>query len=434
MSRIGPRENLLTSGTAHPPTNRGRTWGYDALSQVFSAENDAQSRRVLRTTTAIAPPGSRHHPLPLRRLERHRRVFSSSLNTENFQLKTSLTWGVDLSGTLQGAVGVGGLLAVSDHRSPTTDHFFPTYDASRHSPYSPPLVPFVPAVHDYDTNLHAHKSLNLHRILPPAPTTQTATLYPCGDWINPSAPNSNCFANSQSKEYGFRYYEPLTGRWLNRDPIEEEGGINLYDFVGNDGVGRVDFLGLTGDVEEWVESLPGKVWDKAQGSAFRAIDKLKEALHVALVAKAMLESAEKFYVAMKDACEGVSHPQSMKLMTISTDESGTLDVDNVRVSIVYRRGLIPIERRLVAFATNEVEWKAEYSADVWISCCCPKGSQEMEAFIKGFRNQKILFEAKFKSHIQIANHRRLDFNAERMIMNPTIGLKDSFRSTPCDEN
>ncbi len=250
MSRIGPRENLLTSGTAHPPTNRGRTWGYDALSQVFSAENDAQSRRVLRTTTAIAPPGSRHHPLPLRRLERHRRVFSSSLNTENFQLKTSLTWGVDLSGTLQGAVGVGGLLAVSDHRSPTTDHFFPTYDASRDSPYSPPLVPFVPAVHDYDTNLHAHKSLNLHRILPPAPTTQTATLYPCGDWINPSAPNSNCFANSQSKEYGFRYYEPLTGRWLNRDPIEEEGGINLYAFVGNDGVGRWDVLGLSEDSDK----------------------------------------------------------------------------------------------------------------------------------------------------------------------------------------
>ena len=43
--------------------------------------------------------------------------------------------------------------------------------------------------------------------------------------------------------YGFRYYEPLTGRWLNRDPIEEAGGLNLYGFVGNDGVGRVDYLG-----------------------------------------------------------------------------------------------------------------------------------------------------------------------------------------------
>ena len=45
--------------------------------------------------------------------------------------------------------------------------------------------------------------------------------------------------------YGFRYYSPQTGRWLSRDPIGEEGGINLYGFVGNDGVNRWDYLGLS---------------------------------------------------------------------------------------------------------------------------------------------------------------------------------------------
>ena len=44
--------------------------------------------------------------------------------------------------------------------------------------------------------------------------------------------------------YGFRYYEPLTGRWLNRDPIEEDGGLNLYEFVGNSPLARYDFLGM----------------------------------------------------------------------------------------------------------------------------------------------------------------------------------------------
>jgi uncharacterized protein RhaS with RHS repeats len=44
--------------------------------------------------------------------------------------------------------------------------------------------------------------------------------------------------------YGYRYYDPVTGRWPSRDPIEEEGGINLYGFVGNDGVNGLDFLGL----------------------------------------------------------------------------------------------------------------------------------------------------------------------------------------------
>ena len=44
--------------------------------------------------------------------------------------------------------------------------------------------------------------------------------------------------------YGYRYYDPITGRWPSRDPIEEEGGGNLYGFVGNDGISGRDFLGL----------------------------------------------------------------------------------------------------------------------------------------------------------------------------------------------
>ena len=46
--------------------------------------------------------------------------------------------------------------------------------------------------------------------------------------------------------YGFRFYSPGQGRFLNRDPIEEEGGLNLYAFVGNDPVNAIDYLGLSG--------------------------------------------------------------------------------------------------------------------------------------------------------------------------------------------
>jgi RHS repeat-associated protein len=49
--------------------------------------------------------------------------------------------------------------------------------------------------------------------------------------------------------YGYRWYDPVTGRWLSRDPIEEEGGVNLYGFVGNDGLGRVDILGRKCDLK-----------------------------------------------------------------------------------------------------------------------------------------------------------------------------------------
>jgi hypothetical protein len=39
------------------------------------------------------------------------------------------------------------------------------------------------------------------------------------------------------------FYNPSTGRWLSRDPIEESGGINICAFVGNSVLNRVDRLG-----------------------------------------------------------------------------------------------------------------------------------------------------------------------------------------------
>ena len=44
--------------------------------------------------------------------------------------------------------------------------------------------------------------------------------------------------------YGYRYYNPSTGRWLSRDPIEENGGVNLYAFVNNQPVNAADICGL----------------------------------------------------------------------------------------------------------------------------------------------------------------------------------------------
>ena len=47
--------------------------------------------------------------------------------------------------------------------------------------------------------------------------------------------------------YGYRFYSPLLGRWLTRDPIGELGGANLYAFVNNDPVNRVDTVGRKSD-------------------------------------------------------------------------------------------------------------------------------------------------------------------------------------------
>ncbi|MBK1882236.1 hypothetical protein JIN85_07410 [Luteolibacter pohnpeiensis] len=50
--------------------------------------------------------------------------------------------------------------------------------------------------------------------------------------------------------YGYRYYDPITGRWPSRDPIGERGGINLYGFVGNDGINQFDFFGLAATIDD----------------------------------------------------------------------------------------------------------------------------------------------------------------------------------------
>ena len=40
--------------------------------------------------------------------------------------------------------------------------------------------------------------------------------------------------------YGYRYYKSSTGTWLSRDPLQEQGGMNLYGFGGNDSINKID--------------------------------------------------------------------------------------------------------------------------------------------------------------------------------------------------
>jgi RHS repeat-associated protein len=54
----------------------------------------------------------------------------------------------------------------------------------------------------------------------------------------------------------YRGYNPKFGRWLSRDPIGEEGGINLYGYVGNRPTMLIDPLGLIDvDVVIWRAKL-----------------------------------------------------------------------------------------------------------------------------------------------------------------------------------
>ncbi len=57
--------------------------------------------------------------------------------------------------------------------------------------------------------------------------------------------------------YGYRYYFPELRRWLSRDPLEEEGGNNLYVFCMNNTTSTFDSLGLF----KWIIGQTKTVYD-----------------------------------------------------------------------------------------------------------------------------------------------------------------------------
>jgi RHS repeat-associated protein len=87
--------------------------------------------------------------------------------------------------------------------------------------------------------------------------------------------------------YGFRYYNAETGRWLSRDPIEEKGGLNLYGYVGNYPIGRIDYLGLS-----YVGDLVTLLTDPEEFWIGKAEDKMKSILNKNPATKFWFTAAE----------------------------------------------------------------------------------------------------------------------------------------------
>ncbi len=70
-------------------------------------------------------------------------------------------------------------------------------------------------------------------------------------------------AETQNYYVRNRYYLPTLGRWLTRDPIGYQGGINLYEYVQSSPVGNMDGEGMLGapSVGPWKwKKLPNGTW------------------------------------------------------------------------------------------------------------------------------------------------------------------------------
>jgi len=55
--------------------------------------------------------------------------------------------------------------------------------------------------------------------------------------------------------YGYRYYNAITGAWISRDPLEEKGGENLYQFASNNPISESDALGMDCQQSEYASKL-----------------------------------------------------------------------------------------------------------------------------------------------------------------------------------
>ena len=153
--------------------------------------------------------------------------------------RTVNLWGGDVSETLGGAVGVGGLLSVSNG----SGTFYPMFDESGN----------VSEYLDRSGDIAAHYEYS-----------------PFGETLVREGGRADEFAHRFSTKavvprtplyyYGSRFYSPVTGRWLNSDPIRENGGLNLYAFIQNTPANAVDLFSyeifyIGGAAEELVGTI-----------------------------------------------------------------------------------------------------------------------------------------------------------------------------------
>ena len=132
-------------------------------------------------------------------------------------------WGKDLSGTIGGAGGVGGLLYLKRNGA----IYVPWYDAYGN----------VMGYWDAQGNVVAEYTYDAF-----------------GKLISSSGPMADVFSIRYSTKYfdpeigfyyyGYRFYSPELKRWITRDPIGEEGGVNLYAMCENNCILKYDAIGL----------------------------------------------------------------------------------------------------------------------------------------------------------------------------------------------
>jgi RHS repeat-associated protein len=143
---------------------------------------------------------------------------------------TTYTRGKDLSGSQEGAGGIGGLLAMTLNTAPgssSSNSMFYHSDGNGNVTMLINSSQYIVAKYLYDA---------FGNVLSAAGSLAQQNLYRFS--------SKEAHLNSGLIYYLYRYYDPNLQRWSNRDPMEETGGVNLYSFVKNRAPNETDILGL----------------------------------------------------------------------------------------------------------------------------------------------------------------------------------------------
>ena len=154
-----------------------------------------------------------------------------------FDEAKSYYWGLDWSGSLQGASGVGGLIGIRKHDGISwSDTYYPSYDGNGNlmGIYQSNGTPRA----EYEYGAYG-KLLRASGDLADLNPFRFATKY--------------LDAETGLYQYQHRYYSPHMGRFLSQDPAGE--GVNLYALVNNGPVNNFDVFGLYGYYPE-MPSVP----------------------------------------------------------------------------------------------------------------------------------------------------------------------------------
>jgi len=80
--------------------------------------------------------------------------------------------------------------------------------------------------------------------------------------------------------YNYRHLNPRDGRWISRDPIKEEGGWNLFAFVGNSPIHVNDNKGLSEDEICNVINKNNKTIDEVRAGFDPILQKIGDLIHI----------------------------------------------------------------------------------------------------------------------------------------------------------